>query len=120
MFVEIESMRGVTFAAPTIDSLDASNVAEFKATMRSLANPGDRVGLDLRHVAFLDSAGLGAILSLLRYLGERGGDLVLVSPAPAVESVCDLVRLRQILEIFPTRGEVLDYYGALERLTAGL
>lgn len=119
MFIELETQGGVTFTSPAIDSLNAGNVMAFKASTRALTISGDRVALDLRHLQFLDSAGLGAILSYLRYLGQQGGDLVLVDLAPAVLSVCDLVRLRQILEIFTTRTEVLDYYSALDRLAAG-
>lgn len=89
------------------DHLDAGNSAVFRTEAFPLMEAATKVILDLTGVAFVDSAGLGALLSLMRNLGERGGDFRVCSVAKPVQVLFDLVRLNKILDIHATRDDAL-------------
>jgi anti-sigma B factor antagonist len=55
--------------------------------------------LDLTDMAFIDSTGLGVIVGALKRVRERGGNLVLRAPTPAVRKVLDITGLSEIIRI---------------------
>ena len=71
----------------------------------------DRVILDLSHVEFLDSSGLGAVVGSMKQLG-RARKLDLAALTPTVEKVFRITRMDRVFRIFPTIeaafGEVTD------------
>ncbi|ALG68971.1 STAS domain-containing protein [Beggiatoa leptomitoformis] len=82
--------------------LDASIAPDFKDEMKALiANGQQYIILDLSQTDFLDSSGLGAIVSTLKLLkGE--GDLILCGVQGAVISLFKLTRMDNIFSIYPT------------------
>ncbi len=97
----------VTVAEPRID---AAIAIEFKDAMRNETETGpDVVVLDLSHVEFIDSSGLGAIVASMKQLGSKR-KLVLAGITPTVEKVFRLTRMDSVFSLFAT----LD--GALEDL----
>ncbi|HJT87561.1 MAG TPA: STAS domain-containing protein, partial [Bryobacteraceae bacterium] len=75
MEVAVENLGGVMVAAVPVDELDAANVAQFKRDMASILETHAELVLDLSRLRFVDSSGMGAILSCLRQLSAKGGDL---------------------------------------------
>jgi anti-sigma B factor antagonist len=67
----------------------------------------DKVVIDLSRVEFVDSSGCGALLSCLRQLGDRGGDLKLCGVQKNVERLFELVRMNRIIDIYPSKEEAL-------------
>jgi exopolysaccharide biosynthesis WecB/TagA/CpsF family protein/anti-anti-sigma factor len=61
--------------------------------------PGSILALDLSQVTFMDSTGLGALLSGFRGAVRRGGGLALVRPAPAVQRLLAAVKLDRLLTV---------------------
>lgn len=57
--------------------------------------------LDLGRVGFLDSAGIGCLVRLLRRLERQGGELRLAGPTGPVTTALELVRLHRLLEVHP-------------------
>jgi len=57
------------------------------------------VVVDLEHVRFIDSPGLGILIHSANVLRERGAELVLRSARGAVRELFDLVRLDHIITI---------------------
>ena len=91
--------------------LDALSAPDFKARMSgALAGTAPKVVLDLSPVAFIDSAGLASILSLVKGLPE-GGDLRIAGARDAVRAVFRLTRLDKVLALHDT---VEDGVAALE------
>ena len=58
--------------------------------------------LDLSGVDFVDSIGLGVIVSALKRVRGRGGDLVVAGAVPRVRSLFELTRLDEIIELHDT------------------
>jgi anti-sigma B factor antagonist len=89
------------------DNLDASNVREFKDAAQSLMQSHDRVVLDMSGVKFVDSSGLGVLLSCLRQLNARHGDFRLCNLANTVRALFELMRMHRVFNIQPSRDDAV-------------
>jgi anti-sigma B factor antagonist len=103
----VENVSEVAVAVVPVDELDASNVAEFKRDMAPILETQRELVLDLRRLRFVDSSGMGAILSCLRQLSAKGGDLKLCGMTRQVRTVFELVRMHRIFDIYPTQEEAV-------------
>jgi anti-sigma B factor antagonist len=61
----------------------------------------DTVVLDLSEVGFMDSTGLGAMLSCLRLMKAKGGSLRVCSLKPEVRRLFDMVMMDRVFDIHP-------------------
>ena len=106
----VEDVGGVAVVTLTEENLDARNAKEFKKAIAPMLQENTRLILDLSHLLFVDSSGLGAILSVLRTLNAQGGDLKLCGMTKQVRVLFELVRMHRIFEIFGTVDEALLTY----------
>ncbi len=63
----------------------------------AVAEGSTRVAVDLSSVTFLDSSGLGALISGLKTARQSGGDLRLVAPTEQVQLVLKLTNMDRVL-----------------------
>lgn len=81
--------------------LDASAVKECKTLMEDMVNKKKiNLVIDLKDVDFIDSTGLGILVSSLRSINKIGGDIKISSLQDRVRSIFELTRLHHIFEIF--------------------
>jgi len=84
------------------DRIDAASAIKFKDGIRNLTQDApNRVLLDLAHVGFLDSSGLGAVVACLKAL-DNGMTLELAALQPPVERVFHLTRMDTVFKIHPS------------------
>jgi anti-sigma B factor antagonist len=107
MDLTIEKDGNVTIVTLPPDQLDAGNVAEFKRDVAPLIGNSARVVIDLSRLRFVDSSGLGAMLSCLRQLNASGGELKLCGMARPVRALFELVRMHRVFDIHATRDEAV-------------
>jgi anti-anti-sigma factor len=80
--------------------LDASTVREFKQECRKIWNPKiNDVCADLSQVTFIDSSGVGALLSLYKLLPSSGPVFKLRKVQPAVQAMIELLRLHRVFDV---------------------
>ena len=65
------------------------------------ATPAARVVIDMSGVEFCDSTGMNVLLSALRQVRERGGELELAAPRPAVMKILQVTGLDTVFTISP-------------------
>ncbi len=83
--------------------LDASIATAFKDRMREMIQQGrPLIVLDLRNVEFMDSSGLGALISILKSM-PVGKRLELTGLTPNVERVLRLTHMDEIFHIYQRR-----------------
>lgn len=58
-----------------------------------------RVVVDMAGVEFCDSTGMNVLLAGLRRARERGGDLVLAGPRPAVRKILQVTGLESVFTV---------------------
>lgn len=96
--------------------LDASNVNDFKSTVMPLLSSPVRLIIDLSETLFIDSSGLGAIISCQRHAAAAGGRIKLCGMSKQVQSAFELLRLHLIFDIVPTRAEALQAFAEGEKI----
>jgi anti-sigma B factor antagonist len=107
MDMTIEQIDGVTVVVLPGKDLDAGNSKEFKSEVAAVLKAGAKVVFDLGRLRFIDSSGLGAILSCLRQLSSQGGELKLCGMSKSVHQTFELVRMHRIFDIYNTRDEAV-------------
>jgi anti-sigma B factor antagonist len=110
MQATIERVDDIIVAVIPGESLDASNAKAFKQSMAPLLDASPRLIFDLSQVQFVDSSGLGALLSCLRQIHAAGGELKLCGMVKAVWSLFELVRMNRIFDILPTQADAIDAF----------
>lgn len=110
----LEKMGEVMVAVLPGEYLDARNAKEFKREIEPVLEANTKVVFDLSQLRFVDSSGLGAILSCLRQLNNSGGDLKLCGMSKSVRTLFELVRMHRIFEIFNSREEAVRAFEGVE------
>lgn len=81
--------------------IDARSAQALKAAVSGFVSGGaEWIVLDLAEVEFIDSSGLGAIVSALKLLGRKG-DLVIASAREPVVALFQLTRMDKVFRMFP-------------------
>ena len=110
--VAVQREGAIVVIAPTMKRLDAVVAPAFKQEVVRLIEAGDtRLLLDMGGVQFLDSSGLGAIVSILKALGNRG-TLAVCNVHGAVLSLFQLTRMDRVFALHPTREDAMARLGA--------
>jgi anti-sigma B factor antagonist len=117
MQVRIEKKEEIVIVHFEGEALDASNAKAFKAEIAPSIVQGAKLIFDLGKLKFVDSSGLGALLSCLRQLNALGGDLKLCGMIKPVRALFELVRMHRVFEIFNTEDEAIRSYGASPPVT---
>lgn len=108
MQFQSEQVDGVLIVAmPNID-IDAGNADEFKKSICPLVEGYHRVVIDLGGIGFMDSAGLGAILSVFKKVRAEGGRFLVYGLRPEVQSLFDLVRMQRLFEVHQDRESAIQ------------
>ena len=111
--IDVNREAGVAVVSPTVRRLDASVEPAFRQAVVGTVQAGERrLVLDLSQVEFLDSSGLGALVSILKSLGSQGA-MAVCGAQGAVLSLFKLTRMDKVFAIYPDRQE------ALARLAGG-
>jgi len=97
--LETESHGSTLVVTISEDRIDAASAVQFKDAMREAVEQAtDRVILDMTEVDAIDSSGLGAIVSVMKFLGaERSFELAGLSDK--VMTVFRLTRMDSIITV---------------------
>ncbi len=93
----------------TVDSenLDAGNSKDFKEAIQPHLDTHILAVVDLSALKFVDSSGLGALLSCLRTMNNKQSQLKLIGLTKPVRALFELVRMHRIFSIYNTLDEAL-------------
>jgi anti-sigma B factor antagonist len=109
MNITNEEINGTIVLNLDEERLDAHNSGELKVIMQQLFESGKKSLLvDLQKVRFIDSSGLGALVSGFKNATANQGTLKLSSLQPQVKSMFELTRLHRVFEIFASKADALD------------
>jgi anti-sigma B factor antagonist len=99
-----ENLNGVDLLK-LVGRLDAATSKDFKKKIGALTEE-DRFNLllDLSELDFIDSSGLGSLVSALRTVNNQGGDIKIAGIKPQVRAIFELTRLHRVFSIFNDRA----------------
>ncbi len=110
MLLDTQNQDSLMIAQPTRSRLDAEVAMEFRQEMVDLYHQGNsQILLDLSRIDFLDSSGLGSIVSVLKIMREKG-DLQLCG---VKETVMSTFRLTRMDRVFRLHSSVQDGVAAM-------
>jgi anti-sigma B factor antagonist len=88
--------------------ITSATSATLENTLRDLIPEGKRIVLDLTNVDYIDSSGLGALVSLYTHARRANCDLEIANPKPRVR---DLFSRSGLASVFEGHGE--NYFEGL-------
>ena len=91
-------------------NLDASNSQEFKRDISSLLKANSKVIFDMTKLDFVDSSGCGAMLSCLKMLKRKRGELKICGLQDRVSDLLQLMRLERVFDIKPTQEDAIHAF----------
>lgn len=107
MITNVKEADGATVVALS-GRLDAVTAPEIKAKLQELIATGSvRIVLNLRKLTFIDSSGLGALVSCLRRCVAGGGDLSAAEVPQFAQSIFELTRLTRVFRIFESEQQAI-------------
>ncbi|CDQ42947.1 MULTISPECIES: STAS domain-containing protein [Mycolicibacterium] len=99
---------GVAVVVPT-GRVNMVAAPALRRQLHSLVEDGHtRVVVDLSGVDFIDSSGLGALISGLKVARQAGGDLRIAAPSRQVTSVLELTNLNRVLRAHAEAASAFD------------
>jgi len=91
--------------------LDLANAARLKDMVKGILAEGKlKVHLNMDDVDFINSSGLGALVSVMKEIRLRKGRLTLSDLAPYVKEIFEITQLSHVFEIFETVEGALSSY----------
>lgn len=110
MKIQVTQTDGIQIVEIDSKAVDASSARALKAHLAPLLVPEARIVLDLAQVGFIDSTGLGVLVSCLREVHEFRGEIKLSNLTKSVRALFELVRMHRVFEIFNTSDEAVRSY----------
>ena len=84
--------------------LDGTKAEEIRAQVTSaLANGAKTLLMDLKETTFVDSSGLGTLVSVLKMVRSQGCEMYVCSINPQVKMLFELTSMDRVFEIFEDR-----------------
>ncbi len=91
--------------------LDATNTWELKSKFPEYLRQTNRFVLNLEGLEFIDSTGLGGIVSCLKTASERGGDVKIAMLQAKPRMVFEITRAHKIFDIYDEVNSAIESYG---------
>jgi len=109
---DIKKEKGVVVLSIKDKELSHNNSASLKEKIfLEIADGNSKMVLDLKKVQEMDSSGLGALLFGKRQASNAGGNIVLVSVSPAVQSLLRIAQLNRVFETYESVKDAIKSYG---------
>jgi anti-sigma B factor antagonist len=90
-------------------SLDVATAPELRDLLVGLIDDGHhRFILEMSHVDFVDSIGLGVFVGVVHRLRPYDGTLAVAAPAPQARKVFELTQLTSVLPLYDSAEDALD------------
>lgn len=111
MKLKLEESGNVVVVVVKEERLDAHNSDHLKQELGRLFEEGKTsVVVDLKEVRFIDSSGLGALVSGFKNASAKQAALKLSSLQSQVKSMFELTRLHRVFDIYTTIDEAIEAF----------
>ena len=103
----VREVDGVAVMEPS-GFVNAHTVRQFETALEELVQASRfNILLNCRGLAYISSAGLGAIMGLIETVRANGGDILLCELQEGVFAIFDTLGFTQLYKVFPTEGQAL-------------
>ena len=110
-FATRETRDGEVIVIETPQFIDLQSAAPLRAILADLVAQGKvRVVVDLSDTEYIDSIGLGALVSRIAVMRSGGGDLRLANPTVPTQKILELTNLTRIINTFEDVNSAVDSF----------
>lgn len=107
MEIQISQVGRVTVVSPQGD-IDMTVAEQLRLMLHQLVDAKHRqLVVDLGHVGYMDSSGLGALIGALKYVRGSGGDLTVCGLQDEVRALFTLLRLFTVIYSYTSSREAV-------------
>jgi len=108
--IQIEQLETVLIFRPSCEIM-MSNVRNIRELIsQAISGGASRILIDMRSVPYVDSSGLGLILSVALGLRETGGDLKLFGVGEQTRKILRLHHLDSKIAYYETEAEAIQSF----------
>ena len=108
MEIEHRKQGDVLIVDVLSNRMDAQSADEFREKMSGLISSGNHsIILDISKVDFVDSSGLGAMVSVHKVMGEDG-EIAICGPTEAAMRMFKLTRMNRVFRIFDKEEDAVQ------------
>ncbi len=91
---------GTTLCITDVNELSATTAPALRDNFRAALKPDTAaVEIEMSDTRFLDSSGLGALISIQKSMASRQGSVCVLNPTSTVVKVLELTRLHRVIEV---------------------
>jgi anti-sigma B factor antagonist len=109
MKIKIEQKNGIGIVSLS-GRFDAAETQSFHSTIRDGFDNIMNLVLDLGKLDFIDSTGLGAIITLLKRVSEKEKDIRIANLNPKVRMVFEITRAYKMFDIYDDISAALESF----------
>jgi anti-sigma B factor antagonist len=97
--IEVQDLKRVELVKVS-GRIDSSNAAQFDSVLKEVVSRKHNVVLEMSGVEYISSAGLRAMIALLRECKKHKGDVRLANPSQRVVEVLGLAGLDSLFNVY--------------------
>jgi anti-sigma B factor antagonist len=111
MDINYRTEKGNVLVVDVEGDLDARVAADLKEGLNGKIDEGNSwLLINLTEVPYMDSAGLGVLVSGLKNTNRKSGDLRVYGLQPDVKNIFELTRLNKVFQIFDNEETALESF----------
>ena len=113
MQIDVGQRNGAAVLRPAGARVDLQVAGEFRTALLEVIDAGHhRLVIDMGDVHFVDSSGLGALVSALKTLRllKRDGDIRLANVQPPVVALLEIIRLHRVFSSYPSVDQAVQSF----------
>lgn len=104
----VEIIDNVVILKLTGDLIGENNGPAIMEVLNEHVNKGIvNSAIDISEVRYMNSSGIGVLITILTKLRNKGGEVVLVNPSEQVKKLLVITKLNNIFSIFDTKEEAV-------------
>lgn len=108
MRIEKEIIDAKTTVVIPFEEIEVYNASELKEELSEIIEKGClNIIIDLVNIEYIDSSGLGVLVSTLKKVKTINGNLILVSPKNPIKQILELTSLNKVFSITTDKEEAL-------------
>lgn len=108
------TVEGVTVLDLTGDiTIGEGNVALRNVIRRLLGEGRNKILLNLANVRYVDSSGIGELISSYTAIGREGGQLKLINLTERIQELLVITKLLTVFDVYENESEALDTFSSV-------
>lgn len=108
MKIEKEFINEKTAVIIPFEEIEVYNASELKDELSGVFDKGyTNIIIDLVNIEYIDSSGLGVLVSTLKKVKSVNGYLILLSPKNPIKQILELTSLNKVFTIVSDRDEAM-------------